>query len=281
MDIFVAGGGGQLGRELAELGTGLVIAPSSQELDVTDAAAVRAAVAEFAARAEHGVVLNAAAYTAVDDAETNVAQAFRVNEAGPRNLAVACHFAQLPLIHVSTDYVFAGDGQRPYKPRDLTEPTTIYGKSKLAGEKAVRAVLPTATIVRTAWVYGQYGANFVETMRRLESERDMVSVVHDQIGSPTWARDLAVGLLELAGSGTGKGAILHATGSGQTSWYDFARAIFIELGADPDRVLPCTSAEFVRSAPRPAFSVLSNKDWSELGLTPLPEWRSALHEYLH
>jgi dTDP-4-dehydrorhamnose reductase len=152
----------------------------------------------------------------------------------------------------------------------------VYGRTKLAGEEAVREILPDAAcVVRTAWVYGASGQNFVKTMARLEKERDTVSVVDDQRGSPTWSRDLANGLLALAGSDVRAG-VLHATNRGETTWYGFTKAIFEELGADPERVLPTTTDAFPRPAPRPAYSVLSPRSWDEAGLPPLPDWRSAL-----
>jgi dTDP-4-dehydrorhamnose reductase len=153
------------------------------------------------------------------------------------------------LIHVSTDYVFAGQGDTPYEVDDPTGPATAYGRTKLAGERAVHAALPSAHVVRTAWVYTGVGSDFVSTMRRLERERDTVDVVDDQVGSPTFAGDLADALLELAGRSDVDAPVLHATNGGRASWFDLARAVFEEAGADPQRVRPCTSAQFVRPAP--------------------------------
>jgi dTDP-4-dehydrorhamnose reductase len=289
LSLLVPGGSGQLGRELAALAGGDVDvrAPSSADLDVTEAGAVIEAVADLAARARQEgrapVVLNAAAYTAVDAAEAEEERAFAVNADGPRVLAAACASRRVPLVHVSTDYVFPGDADRPYLPGDRLGPRSAYGRTKAAGEDAVLGSGASSWVVRTSWVYGATGANFVKTMARLESERETLSVVDDQHGTPTWAADLAGGLVELAGLiATGGGPadrVLHCTGGGETTWFGFARAIFTELGADPERVQPCTTEDFPRPAPRPAYSVLSNEAWTAAGLTPLRRWEEALKEY--
>ena len=275
--LLVTGARGQLGSELMGLAgeAGLQARGyGSGELDITDPAAVRTALADFAGPGR-GVVVNTAAFTAVDAAETDTERAFAVNDTAPGLLAATAAELGLGLIHVSTDYVFAGDASVPYEIDDPTGPRTVYGASKLAGEQAVLAAHPAAHVVRTAWVYGAVGSNFVKTMARLEASRETVGVVDDQVGSPTWTRDLGLGLLELAGEQV-PGGLLHATNAGQESWYGLARAVFAELGADPDRVRPVTTAEFPRPAPRPAYSVLSARSWREAGLRPLPEWRSAL-----
>ncbi|MEU3275197.1 dTDP-4-dehydrorhamnose reductase [Saccharomonospora sp. NPDC006951] len=287
--VLVPGGTGQLGSDLAAASTDdvEVTAPGSAELDVTRAGAVVEAVAALAGRANKDgrfpVVVNASAYTAVDAAEDDEARAFAVNADGPRVLAAACSSWRVPLVHVSTDYVFAGDAESPYLPGDPLSPRSAYGRTKAAGEDAVLGSGASAWVVRTAWVYGERGGNFVKTMTRLESERDVVSVVDDQRGSPTWSADLAAGLLELAGKIADGEApssrVLHCTGGGETTWFEFARAIFEELGADPERVKPCTTAEFPRPAARPAYSVLSAEPWREAGLTPPRPWRDALSAY--
>ncbi|WP_438816814.1 dTDP-4-dehydrorhamnose reductase [Umezawaea beigongshangensis] len=284
--VLVPGGHGQLGHDLVALapGDGLVDARSSAELDVTDRTSVDEGVAAFAAAARDAglrpVVVNAAAHTAVDVAETEERRAFQINAEGPALLAAACAREDVPLIHVSTDYVFPGDATRPYEPSDETGPRSAYGRSKLAGERSVLAGWERAWVVRTAWLYGAAGQNFVKTVARLENERPRLSVVDDQRGAPTWSRDLASGLLELADLVTSGREplhrVLHATGSGETTWHGFARAVFEELGADPARVDPCSSDAFPRPAPRPAYSVLSGKSWEEAGLTPLRPWREAL-----
>ncbi|WP_420807839.1 dTDP-4-dehydrorhamnose reductase [Amycolatopsis antarctica] len=287
--LLVPGGTGQLGGDLAALaGPGVQVhAPGSADLDITRPGAVIEAVTELRARAEAAgarpVVVNAAAYTAVDAAETDEERAFAINADGPRVLAAACSSRRVPLVHVSTDYVFAGDADRPYEPGDPLAPRTAYGRTKAAGEDAVLGSGARAWIVRTSWVYGEHGGNFVKTMARLESERDTVSVVDDQRGCPTWTGDLAAGLLELARRVTGDDPpaerVLHCAGAGDTTWFGFARAVFAGLGADPERVRPCTTGEFPRPAPRPAYSVLSDASWRAAGLTPLPPWQKALGEY--
>lgn len=271
---LVVGAGGQLGTDLRRvLADRDVVALSRAALDVTDAQAVHDAIADAAP----DVVVNAAAYTAVDAAESDEDAAFAANATAPALLAAACASIGVRLVHVSTDYVFAGDAHIPYDEDAETAPRSAYGRTKLAGEHAVLERSAQNYVVRTAWVYGQDGANFVKTMARLEGERDTVSVVDDQRGSPTWAFHLAGGLVALASSGA-PGGIYHCTNSGETSWFGFTQAIFEELGADPARVLPTTTAAFPRPAPRPAYSVLGNRRWLEAGLEPLPHWRDALHD---
>ena len=286
--VLVTGAGGQLGSDLLD-----VLRPAADvafargltraDLDITDPFDVADTVAEWARvvrkDGDHrGVVINAAAYTAVDAAEDDEETAYLVNATAPALLAKACGAAGLRLIHVSTDYVFPGDATRPYEVDDPTGPRSAYGRTKLAGEVAVRELLPNSGyVVRTAWVYGAHGGNFVKTMARLQADRDTLTVVDDQRGSPTWSRDLAQGLVELARSDAPAG-VYHCTNTGDTTWCGFARAIFEELGTDPSRVQPCTTADFPRPAPRPAYSVLSSAAWTEAGLAPLPDWRSALSQ---
>lgn len=277
MRWLITGAGGQVGADLvAALDGEDVLALGHRELDIGDSTAVNAVIE--ADRPD--VVVNAAAYTAVDAAETDEDAAYRVNAAGPALLASA--LARRPggprLIQLSTDYVFAGDAAEPYAVDAPTAPRSAYGRTKLAGEQAVRELLPeSGYVVRTAWVYGQHGANFVKTMARLERERDSITVVDDQRGSPTWSASLASGLIELGRSQAAPG-VYHCCCGGETSWFGFAQAIFAELGADPSRVRPSTSEEFARPAPRPAYSVLSVQRWHEAGLSPLPSWPDALHE---
>jgi dTDP-4-dehydrorhamnose reductase len=286
IDILVPGGTGQLGAELAALARDdvAVQAVGSAELDLTSAGAVIAAVATLAERAKASgrlpIVINAAGYTAVDKAETDATRAFAVNADGPRVLAAACSTRGVPLVHVSTDYVFAGDASRPYEVDDPTGPRSVYGATKLAGEAGVLGSGARSWVVRTSWIYGAHGSNFVKTMVRLESQRETVSVVDDQIGSPTWAADLAGGLLDLAlkiTSGAGPAArVLHYSGGGEVTWCGFARAIFEEIGADPARILPCTTTDYPTPAKRPAYSVLSTTGWHTAGLPPIPPWRESL-----
>jgi dTDP-4-dehydrorhamnose reductase len=283
LSLLVPGGHGQLGRELAARAS-VVRAPGSADLDVTNAGAVIEAVASLAESAAADglspVVINAAAYNAVDKAETEMPRAYAVNADGPRLLAAACTTRNVPLIHVSTDYVFPGDADRPYETDDVVRPRTAYGITKAAGEGAVLGSGARGWVVRTAWVYGAFGDNFVKTMARLAATRDSVSVVDDQHGCPTWTGDLASGLLSLAekiASGEGPSSrILHCAGGGETTWFGFAQAVFEELGLDPSRVHPCSTEEFPRPAPRPAYSVLSDRAWREAGLPVMRPWREAL-----
>lgn len=270
---LVTGAGGMLGRDLLDvLADRDVTALRRADLDVTDAAAVQSAV-----EAEQpDVVVNAAAYTAVDAAEEHEPAAFAANAVGPANLARACARTDARLLHVSTDYVFAGDASTPYAEDAPVAPRSAYGRTKAAGEWAVRAEHPAGSyIVRTAWLYGAHGANFVRTMVKLEGQRDTLDVVDDQRGQPTWSLDLARQVVALVDAGAPAG-IYHGTASGETTWYGLTRAIFELLGADPNRVRPTTTDRFPRPAPRPAYSVLGHDSWAAAGLPPMRDWREAL-----
>lgn len=276
MRWLITGARGQLGSDLvAELSASSdeVTGLGRDELDIADSSSVRRALQKH----RPDIVVNAAAYTAVDAAETDEDAAYRVNATGAAVLATSLAAARrCRLIQVSTDYVFSGDAQRPYEVDDIADPKSAYGRTKLAGEQAVRELLPDRSfVVRTAWVYGATGSNFVKTMVRLERERDTVSVVDDQRGSPTWSADLARGITELGRSDARAGSY-HCTNADDTTWYGLTRAIFEELGADPARVRPTTTDAFPRPAPRPACSVLSDAAWRAAGLTPMPPWRTAL-----
>jgi dTDP-4-dehydrorhamnose reductase len=281
MRLLVTGGAGQLGRDLvaaaARAGITLIHAPGSAELDVTDPVAVSQAV-EAASADARLVVINAAAYTAVDAAEGEGAQrAHAVNAEGPAHLARACAAHRAHLVQVSTDYVFAGDGVRPHQVDAPTVPGTVYGRTKLAGERAVLSSGASAHVVRTAWLYGAHGGNFVRTVAGLAAQRDTVRVVDDQHGHPTWTADLADGLIALAlAAERVPSGVLHCVNAGSTTWFELARAVFTEIGADPDRVRPCSTAEFPRPAPRPANSVLDTAGWAAAGLPELRHWRQAL-----
>ena len=291
--VLLTGAAGQLGSDLVgQLRTEpdtITRALTSTDLDITNPDAVRWLVQAWA-RAVHGddpahqlVVINAAAYTAVDAAETDEDRAYAVNATAPGLLADACGQVGARLVHVSTDYVFPGTvspgiATTPYDVDSPTGPTSAYGRTKLAGELAVRALLPDDSyVVRTAWVYGATGQNFVKTMTRLAGERDTLDVVDDQRGSPTWSRDLAAGLLAVVRQRPAPGTY-HCTNRGKTTWCGLARAVFEELGLDPNRVQPTTTDAFPRPAPRPAYSVLSSRTWDKAGLPPLPDWRAALCE---
>ncbi|HTM83579.1 MAG TPA: dTDP-4-dehydrorhamnose reductase [Mycobacterium sp.] len=285
--VVITGAAGQVGRFLATEAAGQereVAAFASAEWDITDAAAARQIV-----RAGD-VVVNCAAYTNVDGAESDPATAHAVNTLGPQILAAHCAAVGARLIHVSTDYVFGADLGRsgggsaphPYTPADRTGPVNVYGQTKLDGERAVLAALPTAWVVRTAWVYtGGTGTDFVAAMRRLAAGAGTVAMVDDQIGSPTYVADLVAALLEVVDrpettapvdpGGGPVDRILHAANRGAVSRYDQARAVFAGVGADPDRVHPVDSAHQPRPARRPSYSALASA-----GVTPLRDWREAL-----
>jgi dTDP-4-dehydrorhamnose reductase len=282
---LVTGARGQLGLDLqaalSARAEDSVTALGRGQLDLTDEAQVRSVLRAWLATAEaegrRPVVLNAAAYTAVDAAETDEAAAFVVNGAAPGWLAEELH-GRGRLVHVSTDYIFDGTARVPYRADDQPAPRTAYGRTKLAGERAVAGSGGDAVVVRTAWVYGAHGSNFLRTMLRLEQERPEVSVVDDQAGTPTWSRDLAAGLVAVALAPVQ--GLLHATNAGATTWYGFARRIFELAGADPDRVRPTTTEQFPRPAARPAYSVLDLSGWVSAGLPPLPHWETSLRACL-
>jgi dTDP-4-dehydrorhamnose reductase len=237
------------------------------ELDLTDADAV----ARFFADAAPDAVVNCAAYTNVDDAEEHEDVAHRVNATAAGIVARAVPY----LVHVSTDYVFAGDADEPYAEDAPLAPRSAYGRTKAAGEWGVQAHCPSSWIVRTAWLYGGGGPNFVKTMARLARERGTVSVVADQRGQPTWTMDVAKAVKRLVDERAPFGT-WHATSRGETTWHGFARAVFEELGHDPERVLPISTGEFPRPAPRPAYSVLGHDAWRMARLPLLPHWRESL-----
>ena len=274
--IVITGAGGQLGGYLGSLAASQgrdVLALTSSQWNITDPAAADRIV-------ERGdVVINCAAYTDVDGAESDEAGAYAVNATGPEHIAQACAAVGAGLIHVSTDYVFGGDlgpEPRPYEPSDQTAPQGVYARSKRAGEQAVLAALPDAVIVRTAWVYtGGTGKDFVAVMRRLAAGDSPVKVVDDQTGSPTYVGDLAQALLQVVDDRV-PGPILHAANEGAVSRFEQARAVFEECGADPSRVQPVSTAEFPRPAPRPRYTALSSVQSAAAGLRPLRPWRSAL-----
>ncbi|SCF23157.1 dTDP-4-dehydrorhamnose reductase [Micromonospora viridifaciens] len=276
--VLVTGAGGMLGQDLlavlADRSDLTVTAATRATLDITDAEAVRAAVAG------HDVVFNTAAWTDVDGAEQAEAAATAVNGDGVAHLARACADTGARLVHVSTDYVFPGDADTPYAEDAPTDPVNAYGRSKLAGERAVVRFLPnTGYVVRTAWLYGAHGPNFVATMLRLAEQREHLDVVDDQQGQPTWSYTLATHLVALADAalaGRAPAGIYHGTCSGRTTWYGLARAAFTLAGLDPDRIRPTTSDRFPRPAARPAYSVLGHDRWAAAGLAPLPDWHDTL-----
>ncbi len=272
MTWLVIGSRGQLGTDLMDLLSDKAIGLDVPDIDITDLDSVAQAIYEVGPE----LVVNCAAYTAVDAAESDETTAQAVNGTGAANVAEAA--AQTRLIHVSTDYVFDGTATTPYAENAAPSPRSAYGRTKLFGEQAVLRH-PEAYVVRTAWLYGAAGNNFVKTMLGLEKTRDTLSVVDDQVGQPTWSRDLAAQLI-LLGSSSAAPGIYHGTNSGQTSWYGFTRRIFELTGADPQRVHPTTTDEFPRPAPRPAYSVLGHERWREQGMQPMRPWEQALADAL-
>lgn len=267
---LIAGAGGMLGHELQLVLAGREVrAFGRADLDITDAASV--------ARAVQGVdaVINAAAYTAVDDAEAHEDAAYAINATGAANLARAAADAGARFVQVSTDYVFRGDATTPYPEDAPLDPLGAYGRTKAAGERLVREAHPGAHIVRTAWLYGEHGGSFPRTMLRLAADRETVSVVTDQLGQPTWTRDLADAIVALLDADAPAGSY-HGTNAGAASWFELARATFELAGLDPERVLPTDSSAFVRPAPRPAYSVLGHDAWARTGLAAPRPWREAL-----
>ena len=277
--IVIAGAGGQVGSFLAAEATRQgrdVLALTSSQWDIADPQRADEIVQAG------DVVINCAAYTAVDDAEREPERAHAINAAGPGYIAQACARVGAQMVHISTDYVFDGSASRPYEPDDETRPLSVYGQTKLDGELAVLAALPQAVVVRTAWVYtGANGKDFVAAMRRLAAGDTVVNMVDDQTGSPTYTGDLVAALLEVAdGKVHAPNGIVHAANAGEVTRYGQTRAVFEILGADPERVRPVSSAENPRPAARPAYSALSGRQSQEAGLSPLRPWRDALAEAL-
>jgi dTDP-4-dehydrorhamnose reductase len=276
---LVVGAQGMLGRDLvtALLDRGVEVRGLSRaELDITEKAAVGAAIGD----SRPDVVVNCAAWTAVDDAEAHEDEALAVNGTAAGHVAAAIAGGMAApgcrLVHLSTDYVFAGDASQPYAEHGTPAPRTAYGRTKLAGEQAVLRLLPRAGyVVRTAWLYGAHGPNFVSTMIRLERERPAVDVVDDQHGQPTWTADVAEQVIALAGSPAAAG-IYHATSSGEATWFELAREVFLLLGADPARVRAVPSSASPRPAPRPRYSVLGHDACAAAGIEPIGDWRLAL-----
>jgi dTDP-4-dehydrorhamnose reductase len=275
--IVIAGAGGQAGSCLAAEATRRgrdVLALTSSQWDISDPQAAGQIVQTG------DVVINCAAYTNVDGAEGDEERAYAVNAAGPEHIARACARVGARLIHISTDYVFSGDfggsAPHPYEIDDDAAPLSVYGQTKLAGEQAVLAMLPEAVVVRTAWVYtGGTGKDFVAVMRRLAAGDGVVEVVDDQTGSPTYVPDLVGALLQVV-DGKVHAPLVHAANGGAVSRFGQARAVFEGVGADPERVVPVSSASNPRPAPRPPYSVLSGRQSEQAGLSPLRPWRDAL-----
>lgn len=283
MKVLVTGAQGMLAHDLlpALKAAGHTVVPSARrpdstpafvQLDITDLAAVRMAVAQIQPHA----VINTAAYTNVDQAESDEEGAYRINALGTWNLAIACQEADIPLMHVSTDYVFDGKKGTAYDEYDAPNPVGVYGRSKRAGEVHIERVCPKHYIVRTAWLYGHGGKNFVETILKAAAERPELKVVNDQWGCPTWTADLARVMVDLLA--TGRFGTYHATGQGECTWMDFAREI-VRLGGLSTPVHPQTTAELNRPAPRPAYSVMRNHGLQLAGIPLMPNWQDGLKQY--
>jgi dTDP-4-dehydrorhamnose reductase len=274
--ILLTGARGQLGFELARLlpAHGKVHALDRVALDLADADAIAAAVRQIKPQ----IIVNAAGYTAVDRAESEPALADAVNARAPAVLAEEAKRLDALLIHYSTDYVFDGTSGKPYREEDTTHPLNVYGSSKLGGERAIAAAGAAHLILRTSWIYGWHGQNFLLTMRRLAATRDELRVVADQFGVPNWSRVLAEATASLVGRGTAslaaKSGIYHLSGRGRASWFDFARAIFDH--ADHPRIVPITTAEYPTPARRPASAVLATDKLEQAFGIVLPDWRETL-----
>lgn len=276
MKVLVTGAKGQLGQDvlcLLESQSWEVFGFGREELDITD----ERQVCEKVLSVKPNIIIHTAAYTQVDQAESDKEAAFKVNAEGTKYLAQAAEAVGAKFCYVSTDYVFDGTKNEPYKTDDQTNPQTVYGKSKLAGEQYTREYCSKYFIVRTSWVFGLYGNNFVKTMLRLADEKSELGVVSDQFGSPTYTTDLARFIIELVE--TSKYGIYHASNSGICSWYEFAKEIFRQSNKNVN-VNAISTAEFQRPAQRPAYSVLEQKKIVEQGLIMLPNWKEALGRYL-
>ncbi len=277
MKIMVTGANGQLGQELVKQLSNSqhkLYAYTKQELDITNIEQV----ITICSNVLPDIIINAAAYTNVDGAETNRELAFQVNATGQRNLAVAAEKIGAKICYISTDYVFNGQADSPYNEYMNVEPLGVYGQSKYAGEFLTQTLSTKYFIVRTAWVYGEFGPNFVKTMLKLADEKTEIGVVHDQIGSPTYTVDLAEFLIKLVE--TEKYGIYHCTNSGTCSWCEFAKEIF-SIANKHVMVNPLTSEQFPRPAKRPAYSVLGDLALKVNGFTPRRHWKEALYEYIN
>lgn len=273
MRVIITGAKGQLGNDLAKAFAGEELSLwDIQELDITDFAAVSREIGKV----KPHLIINSAAYTNVDGCESEMETAFKINAVGTQNLAIAARANGSDIVYVSTDFVFDGDTSDPYTEFDDPNPLSVYGRSKLAGERYVTSLTNRHYIVRTAWLYGHGGNNFVKTIIKLARERDQLRIVNDQIGSPTYSLDLAYKIAEISRSG-GYG-IYHATNSGSCSWYDFTLEILRHDGSQTP-VVPIASSELNRPAPRPAFSELRNLSLELRGLTPMRPWQEALADY--
>lgn len=273
---LITGAGGQLGCEFANVldSADEFYALNSSELDITNIASLERVINGL--RPTH--ILNCAAWTNVEKAEEKYSEVFEINVYGVGNLASVARKLGIHLTHFSTDYVFDGQKTTPYKTDDIKNPLSVYGLSKSRGEDLIKDIYPDGTLViRTSWLYGLYGSNFVRTILRLEQERETISVVDDQMGQPTSAADLAQFVFKSLSQGDLVGTY-HACNSGSASWYEFARMIFELNGNDTSRVSPIKSSEYPQVAKRPPYSVLNQEKWKTVGIDPMQSWQKALSD---
>ena len=275
MKILIIGSNGMLGHDLVDVldENHDLILTTSKILDITD----KQKTIDFIVDNKPDIVINSAAYTDVDGCEENQDLAFSVNGEGVRNLTLGCSEVDCPLVHVSTDYVFNGENTRPWVEDDEIGPISVYGKSKLKGEEAILEILDKFFIIRTAWLYGYNGKNFPKTMLELAENHSEITVVYDEVGSPTYTPDLAEAISKLIE--TDYYGIYHITNSESCSWCEFAKYIFEVAGKDV-KVIPVTASEFARAAPRPSYSVLENKKWIDNGFEPLRSYKEAIKDYI-
>ena len=275
MKILITGSNGMLGYDLKEVLNDAheLILTTSKTLDITD----KEHTIDFILDNEPDLVINSAAYTNAAGCEENQDIAYAVNSEGVKNLAIACKELDCPLVHISTDYIFNGKNDRPWTEDDEIGPISVYGKSKLKGEEAILEILDKYFIIRTAWLYGINGKNFPKTMLELAKDHSEITVVYDEVGTPTYTLDLVKAISELIE--TDFYGIYHLTNSGSCSWCEFSRYIFEVADVDV-KVIPVTASEFARPAPRPSYSVLENKNWIEKGFKPLRSYKEAIKEYI-
>lgn len=277
MKILVTGASGQLGTDIVKTLENYgheVFGTSSNVMDITKLETVQKVVDKY----KPDIIVHSAAFTKVDQAEQDIEGAYAVNAYGTRNIAMAAHDHRAKMIYISTDYVFDGQSQFPYNEFDTTNPQSIYGKSKLAGEQFVKQWVPRHYILRTSWVFGEYGQNFVKTMISLARERDELNVVHDQIGSPTYTVDLSEFIVQLLDKELY--GIYHASNTGSCTWYEFCKEILFQAGLDHVKVNPVTTTEFLRPAPRPAYSIMDHMSIRLNDLNDLRHWKEALKAFL-
>ena len=279
MSILITGGKGQLGKDLAKELTerGIENIPVDiEEMDITDEKAVKEFISSYVKERSLDAVIHCAAYTAVDRAEDEEELAYKINAVGTKNVAEACKENDIKLMYISTDYVFDGEGERPWQPDDKRAPLNVYGKTKYEGELFVQQLEKFFT-VRISWVFGLHGNNFIKTMLKLGKERDELNVVDDQIGSPTYTKDLSVLLADIIQ--TDKYGIYHASNEGLCSWYEFAKEIFSRAGLNV-KLNPVDSSAFPVKAKRPHNSRMDKSKLVQNGFKPLPDWKDALRRYI-